>query len=257
MQLHDIGVTSNDSIGAFAKSSRRSKSQPQYLFSNFSEFSNRYNKINTLYLSDLNLTESANYGFIKQHNFISKHGLFNSSRTLIEDKAIKTFTKYNTNLDYNNLIHQNKGGQMNFNSLISTDEFPKNDINIISGKNISPQIESLNINYIKAAKGFDFSFNLNKNLISNYGIENPLPSLSNHSAQYYKPHREGYTNINAKAVLNTRILNPKPVVSYFGYTPTAQNYYPRQTQNIISSIHHTPFELKKIIPSFKKNNKDL
>jgi hypothetical protein len=95
MKFADVGTSGVKDSAAFKKIQYFSKTNPQQLYSNVSEFNLKYRKISDLYLNDTEPTTTFAYGTKRQHNYTSGSSLANNSNTLIDNKGLKTLLDYN------------------------------------------------------------------------------------------------------------------------------------------------------------------
>jgi hypothetical protein len=173
MKFSDIGTSGVKDSGAFKKIQYFSKTNPQQLYSNMSEFNLKYKKISDLYLNDLEPTTSFSYGTKRQHNFVSSASLTNNSNTLLDNKGLKTLLDYNHSVNAKNtsvdLNHSIKlGGR-------SSESFTTNYTSSLSTK----LNDTSNLN---AIKGNDVMKNY-----TSYTAKNGLLSSENDSKQFKNP----------------------------------------------------------------------
>jgi hypothetical protein len=173
MKFSDIGTSGVKDSAAFKKIQYFSKTNPQQLYSNMSEFNLKYKKISDLYLNDLEPNTTFSYGTKRQHNFASSASLTNNSNTLLDNKGLKTLLDYNhsintrsTTLDLNQSIKL--GGR-------SSESFTTNYTSSLSSK----LNDSTNLN---AVKGNDIMKNY-----TNYTAKNGLLSSENDAKQFKNP----------------------------------------------------------------------
>jgi hypothetical protein len=102
MKFSDVGSSSVKDSTAFKKIQSFSKTNPQQLYSNISEFNLKYKKISDLYLSDIEPSTTFAYGTKRQHNYTSAASLTSSSNSLLDSKSLKTFLDYNHSVTQNN-----------------------------------------------------------------------------------------------------------------------------------------------------------
>lgn len=95
MNFSDLGVNAAKDANAFKKVQYFSKTNPQALFGNVSEFSSRYDKLANLYLTDSDLNSAANYGTYRQHNYASKLSTTNNTNTLMDKSSLTKYVDYN------------------------------------------------------------------------------------------------------------------------------------------------------------------
>jgi hypothetical protein len=92
-------------------------------------------KLNALYFSQNSLLNSYTFGHDSTHNFNSRKSLFNRSKTMIENKSIKTFLNFNHNFDYTPGMQKLNRGQYNYNTFISQNNSNNINLNLINLSN--------------------------------------------------------------------------------------------------------------------------
>jgi hypothetical protein len=102
MKFSDVGTSGVKDSSAFKKIQYFSKTNPQQLYSNMSEFNSKYKKISDLYLNDTEPTTTFSYGTKRQHNYVSSSSLTNNSNTLMDNKGLKTLLDYNHSVNTSN-----------------------------------------------------------------------------------------------------------------------------------------------------------
>ena len=102
MKFADVGTSGVKDSSAFKKIQYFSKTNPQQLYSNMSEFNLKYRKISDLYLNDTEPTTTFAYGTKRQHNYTSSASLTNNSNTLIDNKGLKILLDYNHSVNISN-----------------------------------------------------------------------------------------------------------------------------------------------------------
>ena len=95
MKFADLGTNNVKDSTAFKKIQYFSKTNPQQLYGNVSEFNLRYKKLADLYLNDSEPTQTNNYGTLRQHNFTSLSSSTNNFNSLLDSKSLDTFMDYN------------------------------------------------------------------------------------------------------------------------------------------------------------------
>lgn len=100
MNFNDIGSSTVKDSTAFKKIQYFSKTNPQSLFTNVSDFNLKYQKIANLYLNDTLPNNTPSYGTFRQHNFSSLSSTTNSFNSLLDSSSLNKFMEYN--LDYTN-----------------------------------------------------------------------------------------------------------------------------------------------------------
>jgi len=96
-----IGLQNNSDATAFKKIQYFTKTNPQLLFNNVSDYSLRYDKLSSLYFHDTQFFESNSYGTYRQHNFIAAKTLTNGFSPKIDTQNLKNYFEYN--FDYNTI----------------------------------------------------------------------------------------------------------------------------------------------------------
>merc|ERR1712014_145622 len=102
MNLDNIGISTLKDSTAFKKIQFFSKTNPTSLFNVKSDFQNSLNKLNTLFLNDLDLNQSYTYGMDRQHNYTSLSSTLPMFSTLMDSKSTEKFFSYNLNHNWNN-----------------------------------------------------------------------------------------------------------------------------------------------------------
>jgi hypothetical protein len=173
MKFSDVGTSGVKDSAAFKKIQYFSKTNPQQLYSNMSEFNLKYKKISDLYLNDAEPNTTFSYGTKRQHNFASSASLTNNSNSLLDNKGLKTLLEYNqsllqnsTHLDLNQSIKL--GGR-------SSESLTTNYTSSLTTK----LNDSINSNSIK---GNDVMKSY-----TNYTVKNSLLSAENDSKQFKNP----------------------------------------------------------------------
>jgi hypothetical protein len=92
-----LGLNTSQNQSAFKKIQSFSKTNPQALFSNASEFSLRYDKLASLYLSESDSSNVSTYGTYRQHASSAMAATLNNRNTLLDSKSFQKFVNYNLN----------------------------------------------------------------------------------------------------------------------------------------------------------------
>lgn len=95
MNFNDIGSSTVKDSTAFKKIQYFSKTNPQSLFTNVSDFNLKYKKIANLYLNDTLSNNAASYGTFRQHNYSSVMSTTNTFNSLLDNKSLNKFMEYN------------------------------------------------------------------------------------------------------------------------------------------------------------------
>jgi heme/copper-type cytochrome/quinol oxidase subunit 2 len=93
-----VGLSTLKDSSAFKKIQYHSKVNPQSLYSDSSNYSQRYNKLFSLYLSSNSLNESYNYGTFRQHGYSNLSSTTN--QYALESKSVDKLLDYNYNVDH-------------------------------------------------------------------------------------------------------------------------------------------------------------
>lgn len=106
MHFNNVGANTLKTSSAFKKIQFASKTNAHELFNTPSAFSLKYNKIASLYLKDLNLVHSSNYGTLRQHNYTNTLGSTNTFTSHMDTKSTSRLMNYNNSnsslVTYNN-----------------------------------------------------------------------------------------------------------------------------------------------------------
>ena len=95
--IKDLGLNTSQNQSAFKKIQSFSKTNPQSLFSNASDFSLRYDKLASLYLTEADSGNVSTYGTYRQHASSSMSATLNNRNTLLDPKSFQRFLGYNLN----------------------------------------------------------------------------------------------------------------------------------------------------------------
>nr|YP_010049565.1 cytochrome c oxidase subunit 2 [Strombidium cf. sulcatum]QPL15970.1 cytochrome c oxidase subunit 2 [Strombidium cf. sulcatum] len=92
----ESGLELTQPSNAFKRINYFTKTTPQYLYNNSSDFSLKYNKLNSLYLNESSLLNSSDYGTVRQHSFSNLNSNLNSH--FLEFDNYKKFQNLTLNL---------------------------------------------------------------------------------------------------------------------------------------------------------------
>ena len=95
MNFNDFGSSTVKDSTAFKKIQYFSKTNPQSLYTNLSDFNLKYQKISNLYLNDSLPNNTPSYGTFRQHNYSSLSSTTNSFNSLLDNKSLNKFLEYN------------------------------------------------------------------------------------------------------------------------------------------------------------------
>ena len=95
INFNAIGSNLITGSNAFKKIQSASKVNSADLYNNSSDYTLKYNKINNLYLSDLNTQDSLFYGMKRQHEYASTSSVFNNSNTYVDNNSVSKVLDYN------------------------------------------------------------------------------------------------------------------------------------------------------------------
>jgi len=110
MNFNDIGNSTVKDSTAFKKIQYFSKTNPQSLFTNVSDFNLKYKKLSNLYLNDTLPTNTSSYGTFRQHNYSSMMATTNTFNSLLDASSLNKFMEYN--LDY---VNNDSAKSINYN----------------------------------------------------------------------------------------------------------------------------------------------
>ena len=105
MNFNDIGSSTVKDSTAFKKIQYFSKTNPQSLFSNVSDFNLKYQKIANLYLNDTLPNNTPSYGTFRQHNYSSISSTTNSFNSLLDASSLNKFMEYNLDQPTKNITN--------------------------------------------------------------------------------------------------------------------------------------------------------
>jgi hypothetical protein len=173
MNLDDIGVSTVKDSTAFKKIQFFSKTNPTNLFNIKSDFQNSLNKVNSYYLSDLDLNQSYTYGMDRQHAYTSLNSSLPMSTTLMDTQSFNKFSSYNLGQVTNNQLNPLSINRFDYKTSLPT-KVNTGD-NLLSYNN--NLMSSLNTTSLR---DFDFSFFLKTpNNLAILGAENDSKQYSN------------------------------------------------------------------------------
>jgi hypothetical protein len=173
MNFSDIGTSGVKDSAAFKKIQSFSKTNPQQLYSNMSEFNLKYKKISDLYLNENESNTTYAYGTKRQHNYSSMASLTNSTNTLMDNKSLKMLLDYNHDVANNN-------NKLDLNSSIKLAETESNSFATENAATFSTKLNDvLNDNTVKGNDPI-------KNYV-NFLNKNNLLSSENDSKQFKNP----------------------------------------------------------------------
>ena len=152
LNFNEIGSDSLVAANAFKRIQFFSKTNPQELFSNTSDFSLKYSKFNNLYQNDTNINNSMTYGTLRQHNYNSSSSFTNQFNTFLDPKSVEAFMGYNYDYLKDNYLNINLEDRkfLNNNSTTQTSTLflnflNQNNYNISKINNYPNFLNSLNI----------------------------------------------------------------------------------------------------------------
>lgn len=171
INFKNIGDNTINNANAFKKIQTSTKTNVNDLFNSSSDFSLKYNKINNLYLTDLQPQESLAYGIKRQHEYGSVTSLSNSSATCLDNKSVSKLLDYN----FKYLSKQNNSTTLDI--LSNTRETLQT-----TGK--TPAGEKISYNTNKSKLNNTVLINRNYNLSSNLVDVNSLKSNLGQNISY-------------------------------------------------------------------------
>jgi hypothetical protein len=175
MKFSDVGTSGVKDSAAFKKIQYFSKTNPQQLYSNMSEFNLKYRKISDLYLNDTEPATTFSYGTKRQHNYASSSSLTNNSNTFMDNKGLKTLLNYNHSVTINDTTKNDDLSQSVKLGGRDSKPFTTNYTTTINNK----LNDTINTNSIK---GNDVIKNY-----TNYLAKNDLLSSENDAKQFKNP----------------------------------------------------------------------
>jgi len=99
MNFNDLGTSALKDANAFKKIQYFSKTNPQSLFGNTSDFQTKYTKVANLYLTDFAPNNTSSYGTFRQHNYTSAAATTNMGVTLLDPTALNKYLDYNLGVE--------------------------------------------------------------------------------------------------------------------------------------------------------------
>jgi hypothetical protein len=176
MKFADLGTNNVKDSAAFKKIQYFSKTNPQQLYGNVSEFNLRYKKLADLYLNDSEPTQTNTYGTLRQHNFTSLSSSTNNFNSLLDSKSLNTF------MDYNVTPQQT----MHNNPLSNNMKFHARDesFNLADSKNIPLQI----VNNVTGGS------DVMQGNYAHFGSKNSFLSAENDAKQFKNPFKFALNN---------------------------------------------------------------
>jgi len=212
INFNNIGSSTLSSSTAFKKIQSASKTSPQLLFNNISDFSLKYNKINNLYLDELNTNDGLFYGIRRQHNYSSTASMLNSGQSNLDNKSVSKLISYN----YGNTDLGTTGTNLGTKSLLNP--LMKNDLDTNKEFNATKSVDSENYSVT------------NVNLASNHLITNSkntdtLTNLTSDSIFYKNffaksPNQQILSS--DRNIRNIETLNPNKINSNFDISTSTE-----------------------------------
>ena len=98
VNFNSVGSNLVTGSNAFKKIQSASKSNPHDLYSNTTDYSLKYDKINNLYLTDVVSQDSLFYGIKRQHEYASTSSVLNNNNTHLDNTSVSKLLDYNFNL---------------------------------------------------------------------------------------------------------------------------------------------------------------
>lgn len=98
MQFSTIGTNLTSDVSAFKKIQYFSKTNPQVLYSDLSDFTLKYTKLSNLYLNFDTIINASNYGTVHQHNHLSTAYTDASPYSLLDLNSLNSYLDYNYNI---------------------------------------------------------------------------------------------------------------------------------------------------------------
>jgi hypothetical protein len=172
MNLDNVGISTVKDSTAFKKIQFFSKTNPTNLFNVKSDFQNSFNKLNNLFISDLDLNQSYTYGIDRQHNYTTLSSSLPMSTTLMDPSSVNKFFSYNLGNTFKSSTNDLSLNRFEYDTSIKTSsDTPESLINTYD--KILPQ-------RLKTTNTTDFSIFLKvPNLTSVLSAENDSKQYSN------------------------------------------------------------------------------
>jgi hypothetical protein len=95
--FNKIGLQTKSDATSFKKIQYFTKTNPQMLFNNTSDYNLRYNKLADLYFNESTFNDSNSYGTYRQHNYTTSKNLTNTFSTKIDGQNVQKYLDYNFN----------------------------------------------------------------------------------------------------------------------------------------------------------------
>jgi hypothetical protein len=102
MDFNTIGSSTLKESGAFKKIRMYSKVYTTNLVHTSSNFTNKYNSLNSLFFSENELTNSLNYGLKRQTNLTASTATTSIYSTFLDQKSMDKFLNYTLQQNINN-----------------------------------------------------------------------------------------------------------------------------------------------------------
>lgn len=99
--FNNIGLSSIKDSSAFKKIQYFSKINNQSTVSNATYFTNKYNRLSSMYLNTSRLNDTYSYGTFRQHNYASLNSNLPSFQSLLDSKSVNKFVNFTLNSDTN------------------------------------------------------------------------------------------------------------------------------------------------------------
>jgi len=196
MNFNDLGVSTVKDSTAFKKIQYFSKTNPQSLFNDVSDFNMKYKKIANLYMNDSLPSNSSSYGTLRQHNYSSLMATTNSFNSLLDSSSLNKF------LEYNNDFNVSK----KFNTIDSTSNNNTRLENINTNSN--------NLRILNLTNVFTNKKNQDLSKLVNYTVLTSFINSETDSKQITNPFRYLFSNKFPKKVfLNNNYVFDKSMNS--------------------------------------------
>jgi len=129
MNFNNIGANTLQESNAFKKVRMFSKVYNSNLVHTPSTFTDKYIKLNSLYLTENDFNTSFNYGLKRQHNLTSSSATTNTFSTFLDSNSMNKFLTHN--LNYNTLTSTSNDNTENFNLLNKTNNYTTDITNVM------------------------------------------------------------------------------------------------------------------------------
>ena len=229
--FNNIGLSSVKDSSAFKKIQYYSKTNNQACVSSITHFSNRYNKINNMYLNTSKFNDSYSYGTFRQHNYTSLNANLPLFESLLENKGVNKFINFT--LNSNSKILKNAFSSLSSKSIYQLKPVSFNSLNATSLNNVK-NLTNLSPNTRHQDSTFNFMsfYPTSTSLYSNvsdskvrsnsvkYSLANKLPYKSSKSSKILFQNNNNFASSFYNLDLLSKNLNSNLPKSFDNKTNT-------------------------------------